>query len=423
VTRDATRASRMIKRALIGGLVSGGGRVRDLSELPVPMTQFAVRADPQCAAGVHVLASPMDPRSADVRFYDSQGIQLDKRAERKLENLFFREDFRRVGFHEIGDIEYASPRVDYVTHLLSTIDVEVLREARLRLLIDYDYSAASLVLPEVLDHLDVTAIPLHAGFGEAFRSRPPEQFRSGLEEAALITRTLRADFGCSLSASGERVALFDETGTVLDAHQTLGALASYALTEHRGGVLAPATAPHWLAEVVAAAGGRQVATRSDPASVLRAAMTEGTVLASDGQGGFVWPRHLGAFDAVYSVAKLLELRARSGRSLGEVRASLPTGAYLSRSEFCPWEAKGRVMRLLLEEHADARLDLADGIKVLRDDGFVLVLPDADTPYYHVVVSVDSDDQARVLLDEYARRVREAQTAEGPRPRSSVLEKA
>ena len=154
-----------------------------------------------------------------------------------------------------------------------------------------------------------------------------------------------------------------------------------------------------------------------------AAMTEGTVLASDGQGGFVWPRHLGAFDAVYSVAKLLELRARSGRSLGEVRASLPTGAYLSRSEFCPWEAKGRVMRLLLEEHADARLDLADGIKVLRDDGFVLVLPDADTPYYHVVVSVDSDDQARVLLDEYARRVREAQTAEGPRPRSSVLEKA
>ena len=108
--------------------------------------QFAVRADPQCAAGVHVLASPMDPRSADVRFYDSQGIQLDKRAERKLENLFFREDFRRVGFHEIGDIEYASPRVDYVTHLLSTIDVEVLREARLRLLIDYDYSAASLVL-------------------------------------------------------------------------------------------------------------------------------------------------------------------------------------------------------------------------------------------------------------------------------------
>ena len=53
--------------------------------------------------------SPLDQRSADIRFFDSEGLQIDKRAERKLENLLFREDFRRAGFYEMGDIEYGEP--------------------------------------------------------------------------------------------------------------------------------------------------------------------------------------------------------------------------------------------------------------------------------------------------------------------------
>ena len=143
VTRDCARSSRMIKRALIAGIVSAGGRVLDRSELPVPVTQFACRLS-GCAAGVHVLASPLDQRSADVRFFDSHGLPIDKRAERKVENLFFREDIRRVGFYEMGDIEYASPRPAYVDHVLAGVDADAIRAAELRVVVDYDYGAASL---------------------------------------------------------------------------------------------------------------------------------------------------------------------------------------------------------------------------------------------------------------------------------------
>jgi mannose-1-phosphate guanylyltransferase/phosphomannomutase len=421
-TRDAARSSRMIKRALMGGITSAGCAVRDLSELPVPLTQFDVRTA-GCAAGIHVLASPLDPRSADIRFYDADGLQIDKRTERKIENLFFREDFRRVGFHEIGDIEYANPQRAYIERLLATIDVAAVRQAQLRVLIDYDYSSASIVLPEVLNRLGVTAVPLHAGFGEAYLPKPPDLFRGALEEGALITRTLGADLGCIISTSGERIHLFDEAGAVLDHDQATAVIAVLALEWQRGVVIVPATAPHWIARSVEAAGGRSLATRGDPASILRAAMAEGTLLATDGKGGYVWPQHLGSFDAMYTLVKLLELRARSRRRLSEVAASLPTGTLLTRSEFCPWEAKGRVMRVLLEEHSGANLDLADGIKVLLDDGFVLVLPDADTPHYHIVVSLDDPERARELLEEYSARVREAQMAEGERPAASVLEKA
>jgi mannose-1-phosphate guanylyltransferase/phosphomannomutase len=358
----------MIKRALIAGIVSAGGRVLDRSELPVPVTQFACRLS-GCAAGVHVLASPLDQRSADIRFFDAQGLPIDKRAERKVENLFFREDIRRVGFYEMGDIEYASPRPAYVDHVLAGVDVESIRAAELRVVVDYDYSAASLLLPDILNQLGIATVPLHAGFSEA-----------------------------------------------------LGVLTVYALDERRGEIVAPASAPQWLTMLAERHGGTFRAAKSDASSLLRAAANEGTALASDGRGGFAWP-HQGAFDAMYTLTKLLELRARSGRSISSVRAEVPRWAHLETQEFCPWEAKGRVMRVLLEQHRDENLDLSDGIKIFVEGGYVLMLPDPDQPCYHVIASVEDEAQARTLLEVFAGRVRAAQAATGgTRPGASVLEK-
>jgi mannose-1-phosphate guanylyltransferase / phosphomannomutase len=421
VTRDCARSSRMIKRALIAGIVSAGGRVLDRSELPVPVTQFACRLS-GCVGGVHVLSSPLDQRSADIRFFDAQGLPIDKRAERKVENLFFREDIRRVGFYEMGDIEYASPRPAYVDHVLAGVDVEAIRAAQLRVVIDYDYSAASLVLPDILNQLGMTTVPLHAGFGEDYRPRPLEQRPSGLEELGGITQTLGADLGCVLGTTGERLLFVDETGAVLGAREGFGALAVYALGEHRGEVIGPASAPSWLGTLAERHGGTFRASKGDPSSLLRAAVDEGTVLASDCRGGYAWPHH-GAFDAMYTLVKLLELRARSGRPLSSVRAEMPRWAHLEVEEFCPWEAKGRVMRVLLEWHRDQNVDLADGIKVLVDGGYVLMLPDPDHPCYHVVASVEDEARARHLLEEYSARVRAAQVATASaRPAASVVEK-
>jgi mannose-1-phosphate guanylyltransferase/phosphomannomutase len=156
--------------------------------------------------------------------------------------------------------------------------------------------------------------------------------------------------------------------------------------------------------------------------LIRSALQCDAVLAADDDGGFCWPSHLGAFDGMFTLARLLELLAVSGLSLSEVRESLPRGVYLTRTEFCPWEAKGRVMRVLLEQHGDALLDLADGIKVFVDGGWVLVQPDPDAPYYHIVVSVDDADLGRELLSTYAEQVRAAQERGGsPLGTSSVVD--
>jgi mannose-1-phosphate guanylyltransferase / phosphomannomutase len=113
--------------------------------------------------------------------------------------------------------------------------------------------------------------------------------------------------------------------------------------------------------------------------------------------------------------KLLEMRAVFGAKLSDVRRGLPVSPYISATEFCPWEAKGRVMRRLLEEHEGRELDLVDGLKVFVEGGFVLVRPDPDEPSYHVVASVDDEVMGKQLVDEYLERVRAAQGGNGQDP--------
>jgi mannose-1-phosphate guanylyltransferase/phosphomannomutase len=146
--------------------------------------------------------------------------------------------------------------------------------------------------------------------------------------------------------------------------------------------------------------------------VLRASAAPNTCLAADGEGGFIWPYFFGAYDAMYTLVKLLEMRAVAQTRLSEVRRGLPQSTYVTATEFCPWEAKGKVMRRLLEEHEGRDVDLVDGIKVFVDGGFVLVRPDPDEPAYHVVASVGDAETGRRLVSEYLERVRVAQGTNG-----------
>ena len=107
VNRDSHYTPRMIKRAIIAGLPSAGINVLDLRNVPIPVARHYTRVI-GAAGGVHVRINPFDARVVDVKFFDRRGLDLDKATERKVEGLFFREDFRRVYLEDVGRIDYAN---------------------------------------------------------------------------------------------------------------------------------------------------------------------------------------------------------------------------------------------------------------------------------------------------------------------------
>ena len=60
----------------------------------------------------------------------------------------------------------------------------------------------------------------------------------------------------------------------------------------------------------------------------------------------------------------------------------------------------------MERSKDRELVLVDGVKVIHEAGWALVLPDPDEPVTHVWAEGPSDADAVRLAQEYARRIRQ-----------------
>jgi mannose-1-phosphate guanylyltransferase/phosphomannomutase len=71
---------------------------------------------------------------------------------------------------------------------------------------------------------------------------------------------------------------------------------------------------------------------------------------------------------------------------------------------CRWESKGRVMRMLNERYQNRQMEQVDGVKIDLDTEWVLILPDLDSPFFHVIAEGTSDEQARALAEKYAELV-------------------
>jgi mannose-1-phosphate guanylyltransferase/phosphomannomutase len=418
ISRDYTRSARMIQRALLSGMISSGANVTDLSVLPAPVARFWARS--HHVAAVHVQTSPVDPRSADIRIFDDHGLDLDKRSERRLEGLFFREDIRRVSHYEIGRIVRLELQTDrYIADMIAKLDLETVRGANFKVLIDYNNGAAAIVLPRVLQEMNCTVIPLNASPVEVVVEQDEGAFRARLQEMGVIASAVKAKLGVFIDSPGERCFLVDETGTVLDHDTAFAVLAQLALAGKTGMVLGPASASLAFSMIADQMQSRFVPTKITPGAVLRAAQHADTVVASDGGGGYCWPDFAVSFDAIFTTVRVLELLAQTGTSLGALRARIPPVSHRTAVEFCPWEVKGRVMRTMMEKHLKDRVDLTDGVKLFVEDGWVLVVPDADRPEYHVIASTLDPVHSERLVEEYSALVRSVVSEAAPQAEAVV----
>ena len=418
ISRDYTRSARMIGRALMSGMISSGTNVIDLSVLPAPVCRYWARHNHVSA--IHVQTSPVDPRSGDVRIFDDHGLDIDKRNERKPEGLFFREDIRRVSHYEMGRITRRDQQTDrYLADLIAKLDLEAVRVANFKVVIDYNNGAAAMVLPEILRELNCQVIPLNAAPAEIVMEQDDPTFQAHLAEIGVITSAVKAKLGVFIDSPGERCFIVDESGTVLSHHDAFAVLTQLALTGRQGMVLGPASTSLAFSMIAEQLGSRFVPTKITPGAVLRSAQHADAVLASDGAGGYCWPDFAVSFDAIFTVARVLELLAHTGTSLAALRSRIPEVAHRTAIEFCPWEVKGRVMRTIMERHLKDRVDLTDGVKVFVDDGWVLVAPDADRPEYYVIASTTDPGHADRLVEEYSHLVRSVVSEAAPQAEAVV----
>ncbi len=126
-SRDTHQACRVFKRAIISGLNSTGVNVRDLTTAPLAVNRFDIKSG-NAVGGIHVQMSLENPEHIEILFSEAPGVPLDGKRERAIENHYFREDFRRAAFEEMGQVVYP-PRVieTYTNSLLENWNTVAIR--------------------------------------------------------------------------------------------------------------------------------------------------------------------------------------------------------------------------------------------------------------------------------------------------------
>jgi mannose-1-phosphate guanylyltransferase/phosphomannomutase len=144
----------------------------------------------------------------------------------------------------------------------------------------------------------------------------------------------------------------------------------------------------------------------------KAAAGEGVIFAGAVGGGYVFPEFLPSYDAVASLAKLLDLLATVDRPVSQLVDELPRPTLVHRELDCPWADKGLVMRVLNERLAGRDLDLTDGIKLYDDRGWVQVRPDQDEPILHLYAEGETSELSEQLEAELRATIEEIRQGEG-----------
>ena len=405
--RDSDNVSRMINRSLICGLISAGVNTMDLRATSIPLLRHELSSGKE-AGGIHVRRSPFDKNLTDIIFFDANGKDLPSGKTKAVERLFFGEDFARAPREKVGGIFFPERTTEaYKENFLSSLDVEAISRRKFKIVIDYSNGIASTIFPIILGSFDCQVVALNAHLDPKKLTRDKEEFDYSVQQLAHIVTSLKYDLGCLIDAGGEKLIIVNERGEALDSERLLTVVAEMFMRTHPDtkAIAVPITSSGEVDLVAAPRGVRVLKTRNSHLAMMEATADKEVRFVGGNKGGFIFTDFFFATDAMYSVAKILEMIASAGKGLGEIEESIPRLSGARRNVNCSWEHKGKVMRRIMNDSDGRRRDLVDGVKIYLDDGSsALLIPDKERPLFLISTEASTREAAEILAAEYEKKV-------------------
>lgn len=405
-SRDSTRSSRMIKRAVIASLLGVGCNIVDLRSTATPIARHFVKASGASGA-VNVRKLPGNSRVTLIELLDSRGAYLPRSMERKVETTFFREDFKRTDPDDLGVLEYASRALEgYQADFFNLLNAPQAAR-RLRVVCDYGNSALATIFPAMLARLGIESIGLN-GFNDAkLAPRTPDEIQNHVDNLKNIVDSLGYDLGILFTDEGERLTVVDDRGNGLNGNVLFAAICTLiAQTNTKAKITMSVTAPNRLEDHLKKQGVEVIRTKADVRSLMASSLDADVTFGGDDRGGFVFPNFHPGFDAMFSFAQLVSMLQTTGQRLTDVTAELPKFELAYEMVRCPWETKGAVMRRITEESRNDKVETLDGIKIYDSDRWVLILPDAVEPVFHVYAESGEATESKLLVEQWSRKIQE-----------------
>ncbi len=411
VGRDTRTSGEMVRAALIGGLLATGCDVQDFGILPVPTLQIAT-AQRDHEGGIAITASHNPQEWNALKFIRSDGLFLYPYQAEELLNVYHQGEFALVGEEDVGLVRAGDNALEtHLEVLLDAADVDTIRAAGLRVVVDCCGGAGALLAPCLLRELGCREVIVINGEADGLFPHRPEPVPRNLFQLEQAVRETRADLGFAQDADADRLAIVSEQGVAVGEEYTL-ALAAEVVASRNAPV--PLVANLSTSRMIEEVGQRYgclvrrtkvgeinvVAGMQEEAAKVRAAgLTDDGhwVFGGEGNGGVIDPRIHYCRDSHRAMSLILEGLARRGEPLSKwIADSFLPSAIVKEGVECPAAKVQQALLALRNHYADSgHVDETEGVRVSWPDRSWLHARASNTePIIRLVVEADDMVTAR-----------------------------
>jgi phosphomannomutase len=403
VGRDTRSSGEMLQHAVHCGLLAAGCEVVDVGILPTPSIQVYVSAI-QAGGGIALTASHNPPEYNALKLFNAQGLFFNNYERAELLDLYHQREFRQAANEEIRRVtqDYeTAPRL-HLEKVLRHVDAERIRKRRFRVALDGVNGAGSVMSCRFLR--DVLGCELHAisvDPGKPF-PRIAEPRPDTLGDLAALMIRVGAEAGFAQDPDGDRLAVADETGHVLDNDDVLALAVDAALRRLPGDVVVNLTTSAVIDDIAKAHGRRVWRTPVGEANVVEMMQAVGAAIGGEGSnGGIIFPAVHLCRDSYTGMAFLLDRMAETGKTVSQLAAELPR--YHRKLGKVAYEhgRLGSLMQALEEAFPNAELDRSDGLKLVLAGGWIHVRASNTEPLLRLAAEARTPAEVDALYGRVA----------------------
>ena len=368
IGRDARISGEMVSRLVAGTLQGVGLHVIDLGLSTTPTVEIAVTVE-QAAGGIILTASHNPIQWNALKLLNHLGEFISDEEGTEILRIADEEDFlfpevKKLGSYRTDDT-YLQKHIDHVLSL-SLVDVEVIKAANFKIVVDAINSTGGIVVPMLLEALGVdpkNIKKLHCEPTGNF-AHNPEPLPEHLRDISKELKDGSFNLGIVVDPDVDRLALICEDGTPFGEEYTLVAVADFVLKNTPGNTVSNLSSTAALKDVTLKAGGEYFASAVGEVNVVATMKANNAVIGGEGNGGVIYPESHYGRDALVGIALFLTHLAKFGRTASVLRKSYPS-YYISKNkiELTPDINVDNILKRIQTKYSKQPLSTLDGVRI------------------------------------------------------------
>ena len=384
---------------------------------PTPLITYATVLH-GAAYGLAFTASHNPPEWNGLKVFKHDGSLLLDEETREIEreaNALSADDIIKIELPlavEAGLLSYQDYTNEYVDAVESFVDMETIREAGLRVLVDPMYGVGELTIGIVLTEARCRVATIHERRDPLFGGRSPAP---NLEALGLLIHNMREghyDLGLATDGDADRIAIVDERGEYIAVNDLLVLLYWYLheVRGEKGPVVRNLATTHMLDRLARRLGEECIEVPVGFKHIAAAMQRSGAILGGESSGGLTIRGHILGKDGILSAALIVEMLAKTGEKVSKLLDNIfdQIGRLYVVERNLPATPEMKVLfpQLLRQQGITSLagepvvgISTMDGTKfLLPEDQWVLLRFSGTEPLLRIFAEGDSPAKAQALVD-------------------------